>query len=262
MEEKSGKRLIAFIDILGFKKLCEKKSANEIKSILALFTDTAEWTEKINRDFGIIAFSDTVIIYQIEMGMDSTRWSDLIFFVRNIFITMLRHGYPLRCVINFGEFYVDRSNESTRELFWGKALIDAYEAEKTENIVGIFILPQAVCIGEEKPIKNLELAYPDEFHVKFDDRVFVNLFVRLCRIPEYYSIKNAAEDFDPEVQAEINAYFKLKGMMGEQSPGKDKEKYTNSLKLAELFLTKKGTIEGTRLEEIERFHVFKAEYDL
>ena len=228
----SNHRLFAYIDILGFKKMVSCKRSGEIYEILTKFVDSH--SVKINRaDFNLIAFSDTIIFYCKRVGYSDPLFNDLLYIAKQITIEMLNHRIPVRGVINHGEFNVVELECSANKLFWGQGMIDAYEAEPTENIVGLFILPTAHKITTEAQ-KEL---YKQKYYYKYDGRLLVNLFTDA--IPGYgYTLE---EDilFTGNIGAleAIKAYhFLVMESINDNNDNKTKDKYANSYRLANQLL--------------------------
>jgi hypothetical protein len=224
-------RLFAYIDILGFKELVKTKES-DISAILKKFINS--YPLRMNKyDFEMIYFSDTVIFYTKTPGFNQQLFWDMAYIAQVFVVEMLQNEIPVRGVITYGELNIDIEEESKIKMFWGQGLIDAYEAETTENIIGLFILPEAL-IGFES-IHGLEECYPGRFHVKYDGRVLINLFPRLAGIPKYEDDILHYIYEDPEILNEIKAYYVLEKLK-DRHTGKIADKYKNALKLAEKFI--------------------------
>jgi hypothetical protein len=232
------KRLFAYCDILGFKEMIKTKES-DISAILKKFINN--YPLKMNRgDYEIIYFSDTIIFYTKTTGYCQQLFWDMIYIAQVFVIEMLQNEIPIRGVVNYGELSVDIEKESKIKMFWGQGLIDAYDAEKEEKIIGLFILPDA--LSGFKSTHGLVECYPKRFHVKYDGRFFINLFPRIAQLREAYSLRNAIYDTDPQILDEIAAYYFLKGSLNKH-PGEIADKYKNTLTLADAFL-------GYRLAEM------------
>ena len=240
-------RIFAYIDILGFKKLVKKKGNDEIHATLKKFIESDN--AKMNDFFEMISFSDTILVYAKETGFRTEFFDDITYFAPKLVIEMLQHGIPVRGVITYGELNIDMAENSNHKMFWGQGMIDAYDAESTENIIGIFVLPEALC--GFRSIQELEKCFPSKYHVKYDDRVLINLFQRIAEVGEAYSLRDAIKDFDPQVLDEIVAYFHLKQMASEKT-GKVADKYRNTFKLLDIFISH-------RLEEMQ--HIYNCFYE-
>lgn len=227
----SEDRIFAYIDILGFKKMVENKKSNEIHSILKKFI--CNESLKMNTDLEMINFSDTIVFYTKSTGFDQQLFDDIVAIARMFVIEMLQHEIPVRGVITYGEFYIDIAENSKHKMFWGRGLIDAYEAEPTENIIGLFVLPEAL-IGY-RCIESLSEVFPAQYYVKYDNRVLVNLFQRIAGIPkDAYDIDYYIHE-DPDILSEVKAHLFLENSIDKHS-GKIADKYRNTLKLAEKFI--------------------------
>jgi hypothetical protein len=117
-------RVVAFIDILGFRSHIEKseKDENEFAKIfLATHFMKSEETRKINNDNNYrkaTSFSDNIVIsYPLDYNMD------IVIDIIELQILLTNHGFLLRGGIACGKLYHDES------VVFGKAMIDAYELE-------------------------------------------------------------------------------------------------------------------------------------
>jgi hypothetical protein len=140
----TNQRYILFLDILGFSEMVSVKSADEIMTIIKDSILQFEIWKKRNSDFDLIYFSDSFVFYQKTTGYASWAFLDIYAISAMILSALLAHEIPARGVINFGEFYVEENIEKNRnQIFYGKALVEAYKAERNENWIGITILQNA-----------------------------------------------------------------------------------------------------------------------
>jgi hypothetical protein len=245
-------RFIAYLDILGFSDYVRKHSFLFVREKLKKFITKAVQTKNWNSSFGIISFSDTIILYAIPTGRDERLLHDLIDLSREIVIGMMGDGMFLRGVIHFGEFYTDPFSEINTEMYFGLALIEAHEAESSENIVGLFMLPAAACclLKEGLPIVQLQVAFPKEYLVTYSERVILNLFFKISNM----SCNEFLCDSAGEYQEEIQAYCRMKDELeskSENGPTKVTEKYENALRIAAHFLNYEQVNEVSRIEELD-----------
>jgi hypothetical protein len=248
----SENRLFAYIDILGFKELVKTKS--NMFAILKKFINN--YPLQMNCiDFETIYFSDTIIFYDKTPGFSQQLFFDMTYIAQVFVIEMLRNKIPVRGVITYGELNIDIEEKSKIKMFWGQGMIDAYEAESTESIIGLFILPEA--LSEFKSIAWLEDCYPEIYHVKYDDRVLINLFPRITQVGEAYTLRDGIYGSDPQILDEIKAYFFLKESVNKFT-GKIADKYKNTLRLADKFL---GERLLTEMQDIyNKFDEYISEY--
>ncbi len=227
----SEKRIFAYIDILGFKEMVKTQNSGKAHDVLKNFVYNDSL--KMNTDFEIINFSDTIIFYTKQAGFSQQLFDDIIYISRMFVIEMLQQKIPVRGVINYGELNIDIDSKSKTKMYWGQGLIDAYEAEKTENLIGLFVLPEAIRI--DGSIQTLQELYPSRYHVKYDNRVLVNLFQRIADIPKDDFDLGYYIDEDPDILTEVRAHLFLEKSKDKYS-GKKADKYRNALRLAEKFI--------------------------
>ncbi|RLA43090.1 MAG: hypothetical protein DRR42_22335, partial [Gammaproteobacteria bacterium] len=142
MALKQGRYLL-FLDILGFSQLVETKSAEEIYSVIDDALKAFERWEELNGSFRTIYFSDTFIFYQDPKGYGDWAFLDVYAIGGMVLSALLAEGIPARGAISFGEFEVKLDTSSRHQVYFGKALVEAYQAEQREKWVGITILPSA-----------------------------------------------------------------------------------------------------------------------
>ena len=134
-------RFLLFLDILGFSELVQSKSAREIYTVIDTALNAFDRWEELNGLFKTIYFSDTFLFYQEPKGYGSAAFLDVYAIGGMLLSALLASGIPARGAISFGEFEVDSTRR--HQVYFGKALIEAYNAEQREKWVGITILPSA-----------------------------------------------------------------------------------------------------------------------
>lgn len=127
-------KFVAFLDILGFKKMVHQRVLKEMAEIMDTFKDaigvannipipgapSPVFTEPL---VNFVTFSDSVVLY--TDGVESHDFFRIVHVVKSLISCSLMYKTPLRGSISHGEFYADKQNN----IFFGKALIDAYENE-------------------------------------------------------------------------------------------------------------------------------------
>lgn len=140
----NNKRYILFLDILGFSEMVSVKSSDEILQIIKNAISQFEVWKQRNGDFDLIYFSDSFVFYQKTTGYGSWAFLDIYAISAMVLSALLAHEIPARGVINFGEFYIENDIKNmSNQIFFGKALVEAYKAERNENWIGITILKNA-----------------------------------------------------------------------------------------------------------------------
>ncbi len=128
------KKPILYLDILGFRELVETNS-DKIPTIFSIVN-----TLKANKhpDFKVIMFSDTVIIFnEIENKPIDYYCTYLIEFVVELYYKLLHHNIFFRAIIHYDIFNYKKL--ANIEAYYGKALINCYDAEKEIKCIGLFI---------------------------------------------------------------------------------------------------------------------------
>ena len=145
------KRWVAYFDLLGIKSLFKTK--NHLSIFVILASAIEESKNQINRVKSIgsaeyIWFSDTFIIYTDDDSKGSFQIIDSILRWFLYFLIIKGDGIPVRGAISCDEFYIDRKNN----LFFGGALIEAYEYGEAQDWIGFLLCPSA-----EERLKYLEV---------------------------------------------------------------------------------------------------------
>jgi len=133
-------RYLLYLDILGFSERVKTQSPEEIYQIIDDALHSFSRWEQLNDAFKTIYFSDTFLFYSEAEGTGKYGFLDIYAIGAMLFSALLAKGIPTRGSITFGEFIVKADSSGKHNVFFGKALIEAYEAEKKENWIGITIL--------------------------------------------------------------------------------------------------------------------------
>lgn len=171
-------RYLLFLDILGFSQLVEAKSTKKIYSVIAKSLKAFERWEELNEQFKTIYFSDTFIFYQEPKGYGSWAFLDVYAIGGMILSALLARGIPARGAISFGEFEVNLAGR--HQVYFGKALIDAYKSEQREKWIGITILPSAWMPYEAEKPGIIDAFASEKVWLRRDDGVLLlNPFIKL-----------------------------------------------------------------------------------
>lgn len=172
-------RYLLFLDILGFSQLVETKTAEEIYSIIDNALKTFSRWEELNGLFKTIYFSDTFIFYQESKGYENRAFLDIYAIGGMILSALLAEGIPARGAISFGEFEV-KFDATRHQVYFGKALIEAYKAEQREKWIGITILPSAWHPYQAEDPGIIDALASERVWSKRDDEVLLlNPFIKL-----------------------------------------------------------------------------------
>lgn len=135
----NGKRWVAYLDLLGFRKLVCTEHWGKV------FSDYAQAIEHFRRKSGVdeptiekVWFSDSFILFSPDdtalsfCAIESAaRW-----FVDSL----VSRGIPIRGAISCAELYADKTNF----LFFGKALLEAHDYGENQNWIGLVLTPSSV----------------------------------------------------------------------------------------------------------------------
>lgn len=134
-----GKRWVTYLDLLGFTELVR---ANDWVNIFSYYAPIIEYCTREDR-FGESTieqawFSDTFLLYSPDDTALSytaiagrARW-----FVESL----VCKGIPVRGAISCDDLYADKKNN----MFFGKALLEAYHYGESQNWIGLILTPSSV----------------------------------------------------------------------------------------------------------------------
>lgn len=173
-------RYLVFLDILGFSALVAEKSSEDIFNLIdSALVPFHRW-EELNQIFKTIYFSDTFLLYQESKGYSNRAFLDAYALGAMLLSALLANGIPARGAITFGEFEVTHDSSGRHQLYFGKALIEAYKAEKQENWIGITIQPSAWKLYEQHK-SGVVAAFENEgvWRQRYDGIILLNPFIKL-----------------------------------------------------------------------------------
>ena len=136
-------RYLLFLDILGFSALVDSEGPEKVYEIINDAVQCFERWRGTNSDFKTIYFSDTFLFHQEKAGYHYSLFLDIYAIGGMLLSALLARGIAARGAISFGEFEVRVDASANHQLYFGKALVEAYRAEQRENWIGITILPSA-----------------------------------------------------------------------------------------------------------------------
>ena len=173
-------RYVLLLDILGFSELVESKGAEEIYAVIDEALQTFDRWEELNALFRTIYFSDTFIFYQAPRGYGDWAFLDVYAIGGMVLSALLAKGIPARGAISFGEFEVRADTSGKHQVYFGRALIDAYRAEQRENWIGITILKSAWSPFEASNPGTVAIFQSEHVWLRrSDDVLLLNPFVKL-----------------------------------------------------------------------------------
>lgn len=173
-------RYVFFLDILGFTDLIKTKGVEEVYDTISKALAAFSYWEDLNRSFRTIYFSDTFIFYQESQGYGGWAFLDVYAIGGMVLSALLANGIPARGAISFGEFEVRNDESGKHQVYFGRALIDACQAEQRENWIGISILQSAWLPYENEKPGNVAIFEREGVWIKRNDGVLLlNPFIKL-----------------------------------------------------------------------------------
>ena len=209
-----------YIDILGFSQMVREHSAK----IPQVFEIIDELSVHSHYAFRAFVFSDTIIVYNENDEMPSHYYvTYLIEFAQQLFYRLLFIGVYFRGLITCGEFEFHKLRNI--QAYWGNALIDAYEDEKSDvNKIegfGLFVrkdLSNDILIFEKMSVGN-------KYDFVFLCQSYMNLYKRVHgELPVDLDLLTETDEFDRIDEALL--FFRGIAFIKEHHPCESvKEKY-------------------------------------
>jgi len=136
--ECNASRWLAYFDLLGIKSLIQNNRIMDVFCAYAMAVEEAKYLQKDDHEIRCFWFSDSFVTYS-----ESDSASD--FFLMDQFSRWFTHflltrKIPFRGAISCGEFYADDTNS----LYFGKALVEAYEYGENQDWIACLLSPSAV----------------------------------------------------------------------------------------------------------------------
>jgi hypothetical protein len=143
---KNGNRWVSFFDILGFKRMCQTRDPRDIFADIAGCLEAlkerhkkqwADWSK-----FEFVHFSDSFIIFSPPMDppeSNTTTFTGIEQVSRLFAEILIQKQIPVRGAMSCDEFYTDE----IENIFFGKALGEAYEVAESCNWLGFVLCPSA-----------------------------------------------------------------------------------------------------------------------
>lgn len=131
------KRWFCYLDLLGFTALVNDKNIEQVIPLYKKALHQLEIAAKSKKSLGIIYswFSDTFIIY--SRGEKEKDFSYVEQAGRLFFQSLILHQIPVRGAITHGALY----SQSSKNIFVGPALIDAYNYAEKQDWLGFILTP-------------------------------------------------------------------------------------------------------------------------
>lgn len=158
------KRWVAYFDLLGTKEIIR---SNRIFEVFVAYAQAVEHVSRELHQTNAVQcawFSDTFLMYSTD---DSASDFTVMDHVARWFIQhLVTHKIPVRGAIACDEFYADNNHG----MFFGKALVEAYEYGEAQDWIGYLLCPSSVVRLDEvglHAVKQLNYAYTN-IPVKID----------------------------------------------------------------------------------------------
>lgn len=175
-------RYLLYLDILGFKQIVQTHQPSEVYAIVDKVVAEFKHRGDLIQDFRTLYFSDTIIFYQGPVGWGSWAFADIYAIAGMAWSALAAHRIPCRGAISFGDFHVELDSNQQHSIFFGKALIEAYETEsapENSDWIGITLCPsawQAVEFAEEGVI---DMLTAEQRWTRHRDCLRLNPFMKL-----------------------------------------------------------------------------------
>ena len=136
----SNERLVLYLDIMGFKERVSRTNIETLKEqLLAFKTQNIKLSPLLRTGIGdaqkelmkMAQFSDSTVV--VSAGKSKHDLNRITRAAVILMQTALRTGFALRGVIACGNMVFDEENQ----LFFGKALVDAYNLEEQLSFYGV-----------------------------------------------------------------------------------------------------------------------------
>lgn len=136
-------RYLLLLDILGFRKMIETLPAQEIYAKINSMLDSARANQFLFGSLRFIYYSDTLLMYSDPPGYERIDFTHLLIAAGAATTGLLAKHIPVRGALAFGDFVVAADWGGSHQIFFGKAHIEAYDAEKEEKWIGVKICRSA-----------------------------------------------------------------------------------------------------------------------
>lgn len=131
----TANRFVLFMDILGFKERVARNSHEDVLKVLQLLQKKIADSLKKRKDSGIEIniFSDSIILFSKDETSNSLISLSII--ANDIIRTAINYGVPIKGALAKGKITCDQS----KQLFFGQALIDAYQLQESTKYYGVLV---------------------------------------------------------------------------------------------------------------------------
>jgi hypothetical protein len=163
LPKQQARRWLGYFDLLGTRTKIESGGYLQVFDVYAKALEKSKQWKANSPSIQHVCFSDTFLIYS---STDSAQDFALIDQVARWFIyELIVAKIPVRGAISCGDFYSD----CEQNLYFGKALIEAYEYGEAQDWLGFLLTPSAVLQLDKVGLpanERLSYAY---WHIPFKD---------------------------------------------------------------------------------------------
>jgi hypothetical protein len=191
-ERASEERFLLYIDILNFSNLVGQKG--KVEELYEIINKLHVHRHDV---FTTIIFSDTILVYNKShaRGLEDVRYLVMYLceFAQDLFYRLIGRDIHFRAYITCADF-AHYPMENIKDVFYGEALIEAYNAEKKIQAMGLFM-------------SNLVVPYSDIFKtVRFNRSC---RFVYIMQSLQRYSARKQDYPLDPASIVDTDAVWLL-----------------------------------------------------
>ena len=238
---KAGRYLL-YLDILGFKHIVQTRIPREVYDIVDRVVGEFKRRGDNIQVFRTLYFSDTIIFYQEPVGWGSWAFADIYAIAGMAWSALAAHGIPCRGAIAFGDFHVEMDSNQQHSIFFGKALIEAYETESApanSEWIGVTVCPSAWQAATYMEPGLIEVLAEEGRWLRVNDCLRLNPFMKLrggfqedqigeinCALAEW-----DVPDFPNDVKALGFILDTAEAFQRSQDTGKVAAKYHHTAKL-------------------------------
>jgi len=208
---KAGRYLL-YLDILGFKHIVENRTPSEVYGIVDRVVAEFKRRGDLIQDFRTLYFSDTIIFYQEPVGWGSWAFADIYAIAGMAWSALAAHGIACRGAISFGDFHVELDSNQKHSIFFGKALIEAYETESApgnSEWIGITLCPSAWQAVEYMEPGLVDVLTTEQRWLRHNDCLRLNPFMKLRGAFQEYQIGEITCDLSewdvPDFPSDVKA---------------------------------------------------------
>jgi hypothetical protein len=187
-KRRAEERFFLYIDILGFSNLIRQKG--KVEELYGIID-----TLNVHRHhaFNTIIFSDTILVYNKvnPRNLEDIRYLVMFLceFAKDLFYRLIGRDIYFRAYLTCGEF-AHYPMENIKEVFYGDALVEAYNAEKKIQATGLFM-------------SNRVAPYSDIFRTaRFNQSC---RFVYIMQVLQRHSVRKQDYPLDPADIVETDA---------------------------------------------------------